>query len=110
MNEMPRRAMLRSAAVAGTAASLSVLPATAAAAPPNQWTPEELKDRKRVLEAGFTEAEADCWLLVARAGGAFFALPELHPSIKPEVVQAIHVLQDKLMMRPAYRKYRAANP
>ncbi|GAA4012245.1 hypothetical protein GCM10022247_38530 [Allokutzneria multivorans] len=106
---MPRRAMLRSAAVAGTAATLSLVPATASAAP-NRWTPEELKDRKRVLEAGFTEAEADCWLLVVRATAAFFALPELHPLAKPEVVTAVHVIQDKLMMRPAYRKYRAANP
>ncbi|MFB9905726.1 hypothetical protein [Allokutzneria oryzae] len=104
---MNRRTMIRSAAVAGTAAAL---PATAgaSAAPPNQWTPEELKDRKRCLDAGLTEDEADCWLLVARAGAKFFELPELHPSTKPEVAQAIHVMQDKLLMRPTYRKYRGS--
>ncbi|WP_129840043.1 hypothetical protein [Streptomyces sp. RFCAC02] len=70
------------------------------------WTEAELRDRRRVLALGFTAAEADCWLLVARAGAAFFALPEVHPSETPDVVDAVHVVQRILMQRPAYRRYR----
>ena len=32
-------------------------------------------------------------------------LPELHPTDRPEVATAIHVLQNKLLARPTYRKY-----
>jgi hypothetical protein len=62
-------------------------------------------DRERVLAAGLTEAEADCWELVAKAAGAFLALPKLHPMDAPEVATAIHVVQHKLLARPTYRKY-----
>ena len=66
-------------------------------------------DRKAVLAAGMTEAEADCWQKVAEAAGAFFKLPELHPRDNPEVEQAIHVIQNKLLSRPTYRAYLAAH-
>jgi hypothetical protein len=68
---------------------------------------EQEQDRQRVLECGMTDAEADCWELVARAAGAFFQLPDLHPMDDHEVTQAIHVVQGKLLSRPTYRKYLA---
>ena len=63
------------------------------------------KDAKIVMEAGLTEAEAICWMRTAEAAGAFFKLPEVHPSDKQEVAAAIHVIQSKLLSRPTYRKY-----
>ncbi|WP_346133335.1 hypothetical protein [Streptomyces carpaticus] len=78
----------------------------AAGGPTGDWTEAELRDRSRVLRLGFTEQEADAWLLVARAGAAFFALPQLHPSDTPDVVDAVHVMQRILMQRPAYKQYR----
>ena len=57
------------------------------------------------MGAGMTEAEAECWSLAAKAAGAFFALPELHPMDKQEIAQAIHIVQNKLLSRPTYRKY-----
>ncbi|WP_461297285.1 hypothetical protein [Streptomyces harbinensis] len=85
------------AAVAGATAAGASLAAPAQAAetapdaagtagtggPTGDWTEAELRDRSRVLRLGFTEQEADAWLLVARAGAAFFALPQLHPSDTP---------------------------
>ena len=35
----------------------------------------------------------------------FFNLPELHPMDRQEVASAIHILQNKLLSRPTYRKY-----
>ena len=66
---------------------------------------EDDADRKSVMAAGMTEAEADCWRKTAEAAGAFFALPELHPLDQAEVVTAVHVIQNKLLSRPTYRKY-----
>jgi hypothetical protein len=66
---------------------------------------DEQADRKRVIAAGMTEAEADCWEAVAKAAGKFFELPKLHPMDDHEVAHAIHVVQNKLLARPTYRKY-----
>ncbi|MFI9462190.1 hypothetical protein [Streptomyces xiamenensis] len=88
-----------------TAATADATPPPAPAAT-GDWTEAELRDRSRVLRLGFTEQEADAWLLVARAGAAFFALPQIHPSDTPDVVDAIHVMQRILMQRPAYKQYR----
>ena len=60
-----------------------------------------------VKAAGFTDDEADCWAMLAKAVGKFFELPELHPMDKTEVATACHVIQNKLLSRPTYRKYRA---
>ncbi|MFG0318348.1 MAG: hypothetical protein ACF8XB_13815 [Planctomycetota bacterium JB042] len=62
-------------------------------------------DRARVIECGMTEAEADCWELAGRLAGGFFDLPELHVTDAHEVATAIHVIQNKLLSRPTYRKY-----
>lgn len=87
---------------AALAAPLAVLPITAAADPPADSLD---RDRKFVLEAGLTEAEADCWKATAEAAGKFLALPKLHPMDDHEVAHAIHVIQNKLLSRPTYRKY-----
>ena len=64
------------------------------------------EEREKVVSLGFTEDEAECWELIARAAGKFFELPELHPSDAPEVAEAVHIIQNKLMSRPTYRRYR----
>lgn len=66
-------------------------------------------DRVAVLAAGMTEQEADCWEWTAKAAGAFFELPELHPMDASEVASAIHIIQNKLLSRPTYRNYLAAH-
>ena len=101
MDELTRRKILKSAAVVGASAILSAPDAAEA----QQRTDEEKADRQRVLSCGLTEEEADCWEAVARAAGKFFALPELHTMDKHEVAHATHVIQHKLLSRPAYRKY-----
>ncbi|MEU1280086.1 hypothetical protein [Streptomyces sp. NPDC005805] len=131
MENSSRRSVLRTATALGTASvagALSMSTAQAAesegpgpsllggaptAAPGGpagcRWTEEERKDRERVLRAGFTAEEADCWLLVNRAAAAFLALPEQHPSDLPEGVQSWHVIQRTLLARPAYRLYRGSD-
>ena len=52
-----------------------------------------------------TEAEADCWEAIAKAAGKFFDLPKLHPMDDQEIAQAIHIVQNKLLGRPTYRRY-----
>lgn len=63
-------------------------------------------DRDRVVAAGFTEAEADCWELAGRLAGCLLDLPDLHPMEDHEVAHAIHVIQNRLLARVTYRKYR----
>jgi hypothetical protein len=65
----------------------------------------DISERERVMTVGFTEAEAECWELTANAAGKFFSLPKLHPMDAQEVATAIHVIQNKLLSRPTYRKY-----
>ena len=65
---------------------------------------EVSRDEQVVMEAGLTREEAECWRLTA-AAGAFFKLPELHSMDATEVASAIHVIQNKLLARPTYRKY-----
>jgi hypothetical protein len=72
----------------------------------NEWTDAELKDRKRVLSVGFTDDEADTWLSINRGAAKMLSLPELHPSDRKDIADAVHILQDRLMLRPAYKKYR----
>ena len=57
------------------------------------------------MAAGPNENEAECWKLVAAAAGKFFQLEELHPLDNNEVAAAIHIIQNKLLSRPTYRKY-----
>ena len=100
MHDLNRRDALRGATGAGMLAAL------APQAPPELSKDEQRKlDRKSVLAAGLTEAEADCWEAVAQAAGKFFELPKLHVMDEHEVAHAIHIIQHKLLSRPAYRKY-----
>ena len=93
----------RRTAIAGTVTALA---ATSAESQQKENPSEPLsRDQQFVVEAGMTRAEAKCWKLTAEAAGAFFALPELHPMDKQEVASAIHILQNKLLGRPTYRKY-----
>jgi hypothetical protein len=69
----------------------------------------ENRDRECVLAAGMTPEEADCWKLAAELAGKFFALPELHPSDQPDIANAIHVVQHRLLSRPTYRAYHEAH-
>lgn len=109
MNDLTRReALQRSAVTAG--ALLAAAPAAEARAddppaPQPKPTRPPSTDRDFVLAAGMTPEEADCWALVAQAAGAFFALPELHPMDRGEVASAIHIVQNKILARPTYRRY-----
>ncbi|MDX2037071.1 MAG: hypothetical protein SFX72_10500 [Isosphaeraceae bacterium] len=107
MDEMHRREVVRLALAGGLAAGLVDEPRAAADEPAPAPNPTAKTDRDFVIAAGMTEAEADCWAAAARAAGLFFALPELHPMDRQEVATAIHILQNKLLARPTYRKYLA---
>ena len=97
-----RRAVVKSAVVGGAAA---ILPGSMIGNV-DAFVPDDIKtDKQCIMEAGLTEAEADCWEKTAAAAGAFFQLPQLHPEDQKEVAVAIHVIQTKLLGRPTYRKY-----
>lgn len=98
MTDMTRRTAMAAAVVGGATVATASRTATA-------QEPELTPDQRYVIEAGMTEAEADAWKKTAEAAAAFFALPELHPLDNQEVATAIHVIQNKLLGRPTYRKY-----
>ena len=106
MEDVNRRELVGAVALAGALALTGLTPAPAAAEdkPPSEL--DEKAERQRVAACGLTGAEADCWVLIAQAAGKFFALPRLHPMDAQKVAQAIHVVQHKLLSRPAYRKYK----
>jgi hypothetical protein len=99
----PRRDLLTLGALSLTGAAIAA-PTIAAQENAAEQKPAP-KDRDFVIAAGMTEKEADCWELIAKAAGAFFELPEMHPMDKSEVASAIHIVQNKLLSRPTYRKY-----
>jgi hypothetical protein len=103
MQDLNRRDALQRAAGTG------VLAALAPQAQAELGKDEQRKlDRKSVLAAGLTEAEADCWELAAELAGKLFELPQLHPMDRQEIATAIHVVQYRLLSRPTYRKYKDA--
>lgn len=97
-----RRDLLKAAGVGA-----ALLVTGTAQAGQQEAQPEKLPktDKECVIAAGLTAAEAECWEQIAAAAGKFFALPELHPMDKQEVASAIHIIQNKLLGRPTYRKY-----
>jgi hypothetical protein len=101
-----RREVVGAAALAGALAIAGSAPVAAAADDKPKAEFDEKAERARVIACGMTEAEADCWVLVAQAAGKFFELPKLHPMDDHEVAQAIHVVQNKLLSRPTYRRYK----
>lgn len=102
MDDVTRRQMVGAAAMAGALA----LAGRAGAEDKPKDGFDEKAERQRVTACGLTDAEADCWVAVAVAAGKFFELPKLHPMDDHEVAQAIHIIQHKLLSRPAYRKYK----
>jgi hypothetical protein len=105
MDNFTRRKAVSATALAGAVALGSLTPGEAAAEGPDSDL-DDKAERQRVIACGMTEAEADCWLLTAKAAGKFFELPKLHPMDDHEVAHAIHVIQHKLLGRPAYRRYK----
>jgi hypothetical protein len=101
MDNVTRREVVGVAALALAA----LTPTQASADDKPKPTFDEKAERQRVIACGMTEAEADCWVAVAQAAGKFFELPKLHVMDEHEVAHAIHVVQHKLLSRPAYRKY-----
>jgi hypothetical protein len=99
MDEITRRTALR------LTAGLGVAGLAGADASADEKPFDDKGEKARVMEAGLTAEEADCWLATADAAGKFFKLPKLHPMDAQEVATAIHVLQHKLLARPTYRKY-----
>lgn len=97
MNELTRRMAMQQAAAGAFALNMNG----------NDDPPKKAgkTDRDFVMEAGMTADEAECWELIAKAAGKFFELPQLHPMDKQEVASAIHIVQNKLLSRPTYRKY-----
>ncbi len=95
MHQISRRKLLASSATA------------AMSAPVSGAVQDEIpnSDRGRVVAAGMTDAEADCWELAAKTAGKYFELPELHPTDRQEIATAIHIIQNKLLSRPTYRRY-----
>ena len=102
MNERTRREALYLAGGLGLVAAVGTAPAAPADERAKDVGPEE---RERVRKIWMTEEEADCWVLAANLAGRFFALPKMHPMDAQEVATAIHVIQNKLLSRPTYRKY-----
>ena len=111
MSELTRRDALKFAALGSGVISIAAM---AHAADDQEKSDPGSRDRQFVMGAGMTEGEANCWELAAKTAGAFYALPELHPMDKQEITMAIHVIQNKLLSRPTYRKYlelaKAAKP
>jgi hypothetical protein len=99
MDEITRRAALQLGGGLGLAAAVGAAPAD------DQKPKPPMSDRDCVLGAGMTADEADCWAAAADVAGKFFALPKMHPMDAQEVANAIHVIQNKLLSRPTYRKY-----
>jgi hypothetical protein len=119
-HEMNRRdALLLAAGSAAALASAAVLAQTSAAgsAPPEplktsdkpagqDLSPQQADDDKsRIMQAGMTEQEAECWELCATLAGKLFDLPKLHVMDDHEIAHAIHAIQNRILCRPTYRKY-----
>jgi len=105
MHDPSRRRLLAAGAAAAGGGALFAALAPAAAQDAAKDDVDTDRDRGFVMGAGMTAGEAEAWRLAGELAGAFFALPELHPMDKQEVASAIHVVQNKLLSRPTYRKY-----
>lgn len=66
---------------------------------------KKMAETDMVMAAGLTRQEAECWELAGKLASKFFQLPKFHQMDDHEVAHAIHVVQYKLLSRPAYRKY-----
>lgn len=64
-----------------------------------------MNERDRALAVGLTGQEAECWELAGTLAGRLYNLPTLHETDWHDLVHAIHIVQNRLLARPAYRKY-----
>ena len=64
-----------------------------------------MNERERAVSVGLTEQEAECWELAGTLASRLYRLPTLHDTDWHDMVHAIHIIQDKLLARPAYWKY-----
>jgi hypothetical protein len=64
-----------------------------------------MNERDRALAVVLTGQEAECWELTGTLAGRLYNLPTLHETDWHDLVHTIHIIQNKLMARPAYRKY-----
>ncbi|MEM7454753.1 MAG: hypothetical protein AAF456_10425 [Planctomycetota bacterium] len=102
MAKTTRRAALKATLLAGT-----VLPGFMGA---NNDGVDLQQEEELALAAGMTAEEAACWRKLAEAASMFLQLPAQHGMDTDEAVSAFHVIQNKLLARPTYRKYvEAAN-
>jgi hypothetical protein len=106
MDDLTRRVALGATGLAAAVALAGLTPTPARADDKLTAEENEKLDRQRVIACGFTEAEADAWVAVSRAAARLLELPKLHVMDDHELSHAIHILQYRLMSRPAYRKYR----
>ena len=109
MGKITRREIV-GAALGGAAVLAGVTSNAIAADDSPSVDSQEQAERTRVIACGLTETEADCWIHASKAAAIFFQLPELHELDKHEVAHAIHVVQGKLLGRPAYRHYKELLP
>ena len=54
---------------------------------------------------GLTGQEAECLELAGTLAGRLYNLPTLHETDWHDLVHAIHIVQNRPLARPAYRKY-----
>lgn len=64
-----------------------------------------MNERERARAVGLTGQEAECWELAGTLAGQLYHLPMQHETDWHDLVHAIHIIQNKLLARPAYRKY-----
>ncbi len=111
MSKQSRREVLGVAvggAVLGAAIARPVLAHTQEEVP-EQVDPEQ--QARAVIASGLTREEAACWNLCSDLAASYFALEPVHrfeaqrEPDRHEVVHAVHVIQNKLLARPTYRKY-----
>lgn len=105
MDVITRREVIGPAALVGVVA-LAGMASSASAAGKRSGALDDKAERERVLACDFTEEEADCWMLLLKAAEKFLELPKLHSMDDHELTHAIHVLQERLLSRPAYRRYK----
>ena len=110
MEEISRREATGVAVLAGVVAMAGLSNRAAASDGQSNSELEEQAERQRVIACGLNEAEADCWVLVSQAAAKFFELPQLHEMDDHEVAHAVHVVQQKLLSRPVYRRYKELLP
>jgi hypothetical protein len=106
IEEVTRRQAVEAAALTGALALTGLAKGAPTGDKKAKQEFDEKAERQHMLACGFTDAEADCWMQVAKAAGNFFNLPKLHPMDEHEVAQAIHIIQNKLLSRPTYRRYK----